>query len=372
MKKELPIRVLQIVDNIAIMSGVSSMIINIYRNIDRSKVQFDFLVSEKKKYSYEEEIKELGGNIIYTGAPLSRHIFSSNNKVRNFFCTNSSKYKIVHLHSPTISEFTIRHAKNYGINNIIVHSHSTMTSTNRIKSIINTILTMRIKFLANHYWACSTEAAYYLFGKNYCQKNSFELIYNAVDVIKYEFDPTIREKVREKYKFDGYIVALHISNFSPIKNHKFLVNVIKNSNSSIKYVFVGEGPEKDKFENELKNIGCYEKCVFLGKRKDIPELLQGADLVILPSLKEGLPVTVVEGQASGLPCIISDTITKDVKVNNVEYLPLNSSQWVDFLTKYQGISNLERSKMSSEFKSSMFNIKSEANRVMQLYLKMWS
>jgi len=365
-----PLRVLQIVDNLSIMSGVSSMIMNLYKNIDKNKVQFDFLVTEKRKDSYEEEIKRMGGKVFYTGKPLAKSFFQANKRMKIFFKKYSNKYIIAHLHSPTISEFTIRYAKRYGIQHIIVHSHSTMTSKNRVKASVNCLLTLRIKRLANHYWACSNEAARFLYGSNYKSLKGFELIYNAVDIELYRFNPKIRKRIRSELKIDDFIAVAHISNFSPIKNHSFLIDVIQRTPSKYKYIFVGDGPEKEKFEDALKENNCYEKCMFLGRREDVNIILQGVDLVILPSIKEGLPVTIVEAQAAGLPCLISDSITKDVKVNKVDYLSLNAQKWSDKIMSFIGLSDEKRNEASNQFSLSQFNIENESKRVERLYLDM--
>lgn len=242
-----------------------------------------------------------------------------------------------------------------------------MTSPNRLKALINTLLTYRIKQLSNHYWACSTEAAKFLYGNGFSE---YEMIYNAVDVNSFQFDQAVRRKVRTKLDIHDFIAVIHVSNFSPIKNHMFLVDVIQNSPDNIKFIFVGDGSEREKFERALIEKNIIKKCVFLGRRSDINIILQGADLMLLPSLKEGLPVTIVEAQASGLPCILSDTITRDVDVNHISYLQLNTAQWINAISSFSSLKDDERKILSDHFSSSYFNIKNEANRVMNLYLKM--
>lgn len=371
MKPNHPIRILQIVDNLSTISGVSSMIMNLYRSIDRSQVQFDFLVSETREQSYADEVISLGGHIFYTGNPLSiKSFYRANHNIKSFFQNKSNKYYAVHLHSPTISEFTIRYAKKYGVKHIIVHSHSTMTSTNRVKALVNSILMLHVVKYSNHYWACSNEAARFLYGANYKSLKGFELIYNAVDIDLYKFNPILRKRIRAQLMLDGFIAIAHISNFSPIKNHMFLIDVIQRTPSKYKFIFVGDGPEKEKFEKALKENKCYEKCVFLGRREDVNIILQGVDLVILPSIKEGLPVTIVEAQAAGLPCLISDSITKDVKVNKVDYLFLNAQKWSDKIMRFIGLSDEKRNEASNQFSLSQFNIENESKRVERLYLDM--
>ena len=366
------IRVLHVVDNLSITAGVSNMLMNLYRSIDKKKIQFDFLVAAHSEKSYEREIVCLGGCVFYFGNPLSfRTFLSANRKANDFFRQNAGKYNVVHLHSPTICEFTVKYAKKYGVRHIIIHSHSSMTSVNPIKAFINSILQRRVKQLATEYWACSTEAGEYLFGKE--NKHKTTIIFNAVNTDSYAFDEKKRKKIRSSLGLDGCVAIFHVAYFTPIKNHVFLIPIIKKlykSSSNIKFVFVGVGSEKEHFENELKKQQLLNQCLFLGRRNDVNNLLQAADLLILPSIKEGLPVTVVEGQASGLPCMISDSITHDVQVNNVTYVPLDSNKWVEYIESFIPFDDKTRREKSLAFRKSKFNILHEAERVLGLYSKM--
>lgn len=367
--------ILHIVDNISVDSGVSSIIMNMYRNIDRSKIQFDFLVC-KEEYTrgktYEKEIYDMGGNVCYFGSPLSiKTLLKACIVAKKFLKKNACKYEAVHLHTPTIAVFTLRYAVRYGITNRIVHSHSTMTSKNKVKAFINRILIACIPQYANVFWACSTEAAEFLYGKKFCKNHKIELIYNAVNVDFFQYSSERRRQERERLGIEQQKLIAHISNFSPIKNHDFLIPIIDSiykKKCNIKFVFVGDGPTKQQFQKDIAERGLSEICVFTGRMEDVSNILHASDLLILPSIKEGLPVTVIEAQACGLPCVISDSITQECNVSDVIYIPLNHSVWANTLINTELLSDTERIQRSRVFQECPFNINKEAKRIESLYL----
>lgn len=370
-------RILQIVDNISVDSGVSSVIMNIYRNIDKTKIQFDFLVCKEelnRGKSYEKEIKDNGGNIYYFYSPLSlKTILKSSAMAKAFLKKNADKYDAVHLHTPTIALFTLRYAWKYGVRNRIIHSHSTMTSKNKMKSFINLILIACIPRYANIFWACSTEAADFLYGKEFCQKHKIEVLRNAVNAEVYQYSSDMRMQERERLEIKKEKVIVHISNFSPIKNHNFLLPVIEGiyqQKQDIKFVFVGDGPTRQEFEKNIIERGFSKICIFTGRMENVSSILSASDILILPSIKEGLPVTVVEAQACGLRCIISDTITKECNISDVLYLPLKSDIWTGILLNEKVLSETERVQRSSEFCESSFNINREIKKIESLYLNL--
>lgn len=324
------------VDNISIDSGVSSFLLNMYRKIDKKKFQFDFLVSKKTsdRGSYEEEINSLGGHVYYFGSPLSvKGLFSSMAASKKFFKTSSHLYDIVHLHTPTIAEFTLKYAEMYGIKHRIVHSHSTMFSLNFIKKVINCFLVKRMKKYATDYWACSTEAGKFLYGES-VERRKFKVVWNAIDFSSYQFHLYKRQKLRLVNAWREKKVVLHISNFTKIKNHIFLVDVIQNvigKDRDFIFVFVGDGQTRNEFQNEIKRRGLARFCSFVGRTSSIDEYLSAADMFILPSIKEGLPVTAIEAQVNGLPCILSESITRECNLGNVIYLPFNKKKWAEVI-----------------------------------------
>lgn len=366
------IRILQIMDNIAVSSGVSSVVMNIYRNINREMIQFDFLVSNQAERSYEEEIKSYGGKIYYTGNPLSpKTLINTCIKNKRFFKENSVNYVAAHLHSPTITDMTIKYANKYGIRNIIMHGHSTMFSSNCLKTIVNTYLQRNIPKYANLYFACSTEAAEFLYGKEFCKKNKIELIKNAVEPEKYLFDAESKRNLINEWGWNGNTVVVHVSNFSPIKNVAFLIPVIEKvieRRKNIRFLFIGDGTTKNDIETNINSKNLQAYCKFLGSTNRVNYFLNAADVLVLPSIKEGLPVSVVEAQANGIQCLVSDTVTREVNTGNVQFLCLEEKEWINKICECKAISGSERTKKCMDFEKSCFNIKNEVKRLEKIYL----
>ncbi len=364
-------KVLCILDNLSIASGVSSIVMNLYRNMDLQRIQMDFLVCNKQEESFESEIKSLGGNVFYTGNFLNpAQILTATSKARNFFDEHGKEYDVAHLHSPTISMFTLKYAEKAGIPIRIVHSHSTMMSMSKVKNLINDYLIKQIKKYSNTYCACSTEAAHFLYGAEFCNTHHVELIHNAVECSKFSYVPQIGERMRKELDAEDCVVFSHISNYSPIKNHIFLLDVMERflqSGKKVKFLFVGNGATRENFEKQVIDRGLSKLCIFVDKTSEVAKYLYASDAAILPSLKEGLPVTLVESQAAGLPFFTSDTVTREVKIGQGEFVALNSDKWYEKLSSFQPLSVEERMDSSQAFQSSVFNIKVEAGRVTEWY-----
>ena len=188
---------------------------------------------------------------------------------------------------------------------------------------------------------------------------------------KFHFNEYARCKLKRKYNLENDIVLTHVSNYSTIKNTLFLVPVFKNilrNNDNYKILFVGDGPEILKLKDRIEEENLSDKCIFTGKVDNVSDMLQISDLFLLPSIKEGLPVSVVEAQACGLECILSDTITREADVGGCTYLPLDVNVWSNQISKIDY--NYNRSRISNMVKKSNFNIINETERVEKLYLKM--
>ena len=368
------IKVLFIVDNLNKIAGVSTIVYGLYKHLDKKNFQADFLVSKKATNSYENNIKALGGKVYYSGNPLSvKELIKVLNYNSDFFKKNASEYDIVYLHSPTIAEMTIRYAKKYGVKNIIIHSHSSMFSSNFLKMFINYILVFRIKKLANHFWYCSREAAEFLYGKDFKNLPDVQWIKNAIDCNKFTYNPLDADNFKEKLGMSKVKIALHVSNFSKIKNTYFLVDVIKeviNKDPDWRFICAGDGPEKTKTEEAIKENGLSDYCLFTGFTDDVKSFMNVADLLLLPSIKEGLPVVTIEAQALGLTCFVTDTITRDADIGAIEYLQLNKTIWVDKILAFKPKDSEAREVLSEKVKNSGFNIINEAQKVEKLFLKM--
>lgn len=368
------IKVLQVIDNINVDSGVATSVMNIYRHIDLGVIQFDFFVCHdgtNRGSTYADEIGEKGGKVFYFGSPLSlRTLRASVKKAKSFFKENIQEYDVIHLHTPTIAEFTLKYAKRYGAKSTVTHSHSTMTSLNPVKRIINAYLISKIKKYTDHFWACSTEAAEFLFGEDACKEGRVQVIHNAVEHQRFSFDPKKRLEARESLGVGDRTVFVHVSNFSPIKNLRFIVPVIESVlkiRRDVLFLFVGDGVTRKAVESALIGKGLGDACLFAGRTTDVGRFLQAADAFFLPSLKEGFPVAAVEAQANGLKCFLSDTITREVNVGQITYLPLDKNKWVEEFLGVSVSQDSDRLKASCQFMNSELTVEKIAKNVQRLY-----
>lgn len=300
-------RVLHIVGAMA-PGGFENFIMNVYRKIDRDTVQFDFIVHKKKENSYDEEIENLGGKLYY----VTR---KSKNPIKNFFeirrIVKENHYEIVCRHSD--SAFTVVDllaARLGGARKSIMHSHSTTTG----HVWVHKFFRMGMSLVPTHRFACSKAAGEWMFGKR-----DFTFVPNAIDTSEYFYSEEIRNKMRTKWQMEEKNVYGHVGNFVYAKNHMFLLEVFKkiaeNDKDAVLFL-IGEGELREKIEKKIQDFELQDRVILTGRRKDVAEFLQMFDLMLFPSIYEGLPVSLVETQCSGLSCLISDSITDEIMLTD--------------------------------------------------------
>lgn len=307
-----PIRVLQVVTHMN-RGGLETMLMNYYRNIDRNKVQFDFLTHrpENEKKDYDDEIRSLGGKIYHM--PILNPFSPSYMKSLDQFFKGHKEYKIVHSHLDCLSAYPLKAAKKNGVPIRIAHSHNTSQEKN-LKYLIKDYSKKQIPKYATHLFACGEEAGKWMFGKH-----KFQIINNAIDTKKFIYNEEIRKQKRYELGVEDKFVIGHVGRFNLQKNHKFLIKCFADfakTNEDAILLLVGNGELQEKSKEWVKEYKIEAKVKFLGLREDISQLLQAMDLFLFPSLFEGLPVTLVEAQAAGLPCVISDTITDEIMITD--------------------------------------------------------
>ncbi|ASZ16747.1 glycosyltransferase family 1 protein [Bacillus paranthracis] len=336
-----PLRVLHVVVNMN-RGGAETLIMNLYRNIDHSKVQFDFLTC--KEGVFDEEIVKLGGKVhripYVTDVGHRGYI-----KALDTFFNSHPQYKIVHSHMDKMSGFVLRSAKKARVPVRIAHSHSTNSEGGTIAKLYKWYAGAFIASCATHFLACSAAAAQWLFAN---RESTTKILKNGIECDEFAFNLDIRKRVREELKLheDVFVIG-HVGRFSYPKNHTLLIDIfaqfIEYKPNSI-LLLVGDGPLRLEIEKKVEKLNLTDKVKFLGMRGDINCLLQAFDTFIFPSIYEGLPVTLIEAQGAGLPCIISDTITQDVDLglNLVERCSLlNIRNWIGEL---QGITDKQVSR----------------------------
>ncbi|MBT2709471.1 glycosyltransferase family 1 protein [Pseudomonas sp. ISL-84] len=318
-----PIRVLQVV-TIMNRGGLETMLMNYYRKIDRNKIQFDFMVHREEEGHYDKEILSLGGRIFKMPRIRPGNYRKYFKKLDGFFESNKG-YRIVHSHINENSSFVLRAAKRAGIPGRIAHSHLSDLGIDA-KLPFRLYARYLMKDVPTKYFACSEKAGQWLFGKS---SNEITVLNNAVNVNDFNFNPEVRKKVREELGVGNKLVVGHIGRFNKQKNHEFLIDIFKclhQKRPDAVLVLAGDGDLKPSIEKKVKSLGLTKNVLFIGVRSDIADLLQGMDLFLFPSLFEGLPVVLVEAQAAGLKCIVSDAITQESDVTGrVEFVSLNNT-----------------------------------------------
>lgn len=357
-----PIRVLHVVTYMG-RGGLETMIMNYYRHIDRTKIQFDFLVHRESQADYDDEILELGGRIYYV-PPLNP--FSSNYfRALNSFFSNHH-YDIVHSHLDCLSAYPLKIAKKYGVKTRIAHAHSNNQDRN-FKYLIKVYSKHLIPRYANELFACSIEAGKWMFSGH-----KFKVLKNAIDTKRYLYSPEIEQRIKDKMKIQNRFIIGHVGRFNPPKNHKFLIDVfqcVEKIEKNVLLLLVGTGEGKLEIENKVKSLGLKDKVLFLGSRNDVAEILQAFDVFVFPSLYEGLGIAAVEAQAAGIPCILSDQVPRECQLTeNVHFLSLKSSpqEWANSIIKYMG------SKKKNEYSAicaAGYDISENAKKLEKFYLR---
>jgi len=326
-----PIRVLQIIGNVC-GGGVEAVVMNYYRHIDRTKVQFDFVIDGYEKSLLDDEIESLGGRV-YKVERYNKNVLRQICQICRIVKDN--KYEIVHSHMNTLAVFSLFAAWLGGARVRIVHNHSTSAPSERMRTVMKCILRPFSKMFANRYAACSRLAARWMFGDIEAEK-SVAIFNNAIDLDRFAYREDIRKEYRKSLGIpeSTYVVG-HIGRFMYQKNHKFIVetlNALIKKDKNIILLLVGDGELREKIAAQVHALGLDEKICFLGLRKDIDALYNAMDIFVLPSWYEGLPVVSVEAQANGLPCIVSDKVSDECKLtSSLSFMSLEKSaeEWGD-------------------------------------------
>ncbi len=359
------IRVLHVVHKMG-YGGIETLIMNIYRNIDRTKIQFDFATNTEEKGEYEEEIKKLGGKIYRL--PKRRNHFLYYKKAWNqFFKEHQGEYTAIHMHVSSLTDIQpLASAKKYGVKNRFIHSHNTFQK-GTLHNILNRVHRVYIRKYATRLLACSTEAGKYCFGNK-----KFEVIKNGIDSKKYIYNVETRNKIRRMLNIPEEVLAfVHIGRFSEQKNHTFLIDIFKeiyNRNQDTRLFLVGDGGLKESIENKVKELQLQDKVIFLGIRDNVNEILQAMDAFIFPSLYEGLGIVAIEAQASGLKVFASDVIPKEVKITDlVTFYSLqeSSESWAKKILNTINIK--QRENTQSQIIEEGYDIMETTNRLEQYY-----
>lgn len=360
----MPIRVLHVVTYMG-RGGLETMIMNYYRHIDREKVQFDFLVHRDFEADYDQEILSLGGKIYHISKliPWSK---SYRKELKRFF-KEHPEYQIVHVHQDCLSSVALQCAKECGIPVRIAHSHSSSAVKN-LKYPIKLHYMKKISQYATKLFACGKQAGNWMFSGS-----EYEVLRNAIDVRRYQYSEIVSKEVRNEFGLDGQLIVGHVGNFTPAKNHPFLLEIFQEllkKEPNARLLLVGGGDGIEAIREKANSLGIQENVIFTGTRTDVNRLMQAMDVFVFPSIYEGFGIAVLEAQAAGLSCIISSDVSEECVVTNglVTYKKLADSpkQWAECILQQvcskKGI-------CIEEIKSAGYEIATAAKRLEDFYLQ---
>lgn len=347
-------------------AGAETMLMNLYRHIDRQQIQFDFITFTNEVGDYDEEIITLGGKIIpiLASNPIERML-----KLKQFL-QQQPEYKIVHAHMLLSNAFHLLAAKTAGVKHRISHSHNTSNGHSTvIKKVYERWAKITNRKLATYKIACGELAAKYLFGTT----KQVMLLPNAVDINEMnEVAKHSGNYISHKYSDEG-LKIIQIGRLSSVKNHHFSLKVaeqLKKRKVDFTLYVVGQGPLQDQLKQQVADLELVDNVKFLGVRTDITELMASADYMIMPSLHEGFPVVLVESQAVGLTAIVSDQVSAEVDLGLglVDFLAIESAEdWVERLVKPKSAKPSE-SEIAKMLRAQGFDVSLNAQKLSQLYM----
>ena len=361
------IRILHVV-SVLDVGGMESYIMNMYRQADRSQIQFDFLVHHKKRGVFEDEIESLGGRIYHTSLMDDGNLPRYLHTVDRLF-SEHPEYRIVHGHLGSTAVWYLGAAERHGVPWRIMHNHCP-SYVHSLKGYAKDILFRFSPRHANIYLACSQTAGEYMF-----KDKPFEVIPNGIDVARFRFSQEERDRVRRKLGLENKFVVGHVGRFYYEKNHEYLLKIfrkLKEEKPTAVLLLLGEGVLMDKIKEEARKLGLEDSVLFMGLIRDCAPYYHAMDAFVMPSLYEGLPLTGVEAQCSALPCLFSNTVSPEIHLTpDVCFLPIgeeNIGLWSDAL---MGISRktLDRSILHPAV--SAFDSKVGTEKMIERYQSLW-
>ena len=364
------VRVLHVLGSMNI-GGQETFIMNVYRNIDRSKVQFDFLINTKAKCDYEDEIISMGGIVHRVPRRFPNYLLHL--KSANDFFKSNKQYKVIHQHTNSlIAISTAICAKNANVPKIIYHCHSSKADKGAINRFFDFIYKPKIEKYISHYFACSGLAAQNLFG-THVKQNEIKIFPNAIEINKFIYDVKTREQKRKELGAESKFVVGHVGRFTEAKNHDFIIDIfaqVYSQNKNTMLLLIGDGELRSQIAEKVKEKGLNDNVVFAGKQTDISEFLCAMDVFLFPSIWEGLGIALVEAQTNGLRCIASDVMPKEVKITKlVDFVSLETTAtwWAEKVLECDD--NYARKDMQTEIAQAGFDIKEVAIQLQKFYLE---
>ena len=349
--------------------GVETFAMNYARKLADKGVVFDF-ISMYGGIAYADEIRQLGGEIFLI-PNIKKNYFGYVNCFRKIL--QNGGYDVVHVNMLSAANIVpLRLAKAAGVKRVIAHSHNESTP-GLVRKIMHYMNRAGIGYYANVKLACSIKAAKFLFGKHCCRKQEVIVIKNAIDVECFLFSELEREKMRSLMSWNKRLVIGHVGRFGIQKNHSAIVEIFR---EILKYeprailCLVGDGELRKEIERRLKEYGIYDHVYFAGVQSEVWKFLSAMDVFLLPSLFEGLPFALIEAQANGLPCVVSDVVSKEAIITDrVRKLSLQQSyaEWAKEIIDCSNRGREDKEYIQSMIREAHFDIEKESERLLCLY-----
>lgn len=349
--------------------GAETMAMNIYRNIDRSKLQFDFMVHTTDKCDYDDEILSLGGRIY----AVPRYNIANHFKYKkcwDAFMKQHPEYKIVHAHMSGSAGVFLPICKKYGCY-VISHSH-TVAPKNGLRQVVVNSFRYPLRHISNYMFGCSDQAGEWMFGKKAVKKSNYATLKNGIDIETFAFSPEKRKRIREELNIEDKFVICNVARFDVAKNHLFLIDIFnelykQNSNSIL--LLVGDGTLRGDIEKKIAEYNLQDSVILTGVRPDVDALLSASDVFAMPSAFEGLPVSLIEAQTNGLHIVATDVISPEIHITDLVELystQKGAKEWADILLKYSD--GYKRKNTADKIIAAGYDIKTSAKQLEEFYL----
>lgn len=341
-------------------NGITNVIFNLLRGMDGKALTVDLVAIGEPEADYRQQIESRGGQVFVLNRSLKgvfSYIRSLSRVVRD------GKYDVVHAHGNSATLFfEMAAARLGGCRMRVAHSHNTTCKFMTLHRLLNPFF----QRCCTHALACGEAAGKWLYGNR-----EFTVVNNGVDVSRLRFDPEVRAQCRQELGLSESYVIGHTGQMETVKNHAYLISLfpeILKVRPEAKLMLIGDGSLRPEIEGQIKALGLEEKVLLLGKRGDVPRLYQCMDVFAMPSLFEGLPLSLVEAQAAGLPCVVSDAVTRQVDlVGNMVFVGIGEENRPDWVKALCGAPQADRASFAGRIESSGFDIKSCAGAVLKLY-----
>ena len=365
------LRVLHSVSNMA-RAGIETMLMNYYREVDRSRVQFDFLANKPAPGEYDGEIRRMGGRVFVSPGLNPLHFPKYKRFVADLVHTDP-EIKIVHAHNEAMGYYALKSAKDAGVRVRIAHAHNTQIIRD-YKYPLKLVCKQLLPGAATDYWSCGRDAGVYYYGDKRWRESGF-ILRNAINVPRFAFRQEERDRLRRLHGLDGCFVIGHVGRFNVQKNHSRLLDIFAEIVKAVpdaRLALIGVGELEQPVKEKARALGFQDKTLFLGQMADVSGWYHAMDCFVLPSLFEGLPVVGIEAQAAGLPCFFSDRVTDEVLLSPEARrisLQAEDAEWAGEIMAARH-SKTDRARGADVVRRAGYDIQTEARKLQEIYLEM--